>query len=101
MTALSTVRAALMTTSWYASAITAIAFWWVIAMIEPFTFFSSLIMWMLGGAFWSNWALLVADPISWFILFGRGAPSSPFEIRHHSAMLDPDVRAGPGPVDAV
>jgi len=100
-TPMSTVRAALMMTSRYSSAIAAIAFWSVIAVIAPFGFLLAFIIRMWAAVFWWRSPLLIADAISWSILLGRGIPSSLLEIRRLSAMLDPDSGAGPGFVGAL
>jgi len=56
---------------------------------------------MWAGAFWWKSALLVTDVMSWSSLFESGMLSSLFSIRHLSAMLDPTVGAGPGPVPEI
>jgi len=101
ITPLSTICAVLIMTSLYASAIAAVVCWWVIAMIALFTFLYVFIIWMWAGAFRWESALLIADAISWSIMFGRGTSLSLLTIRRPSAMLDPDSGSGPGPADAL
>jgi len=76
MTPLSTVRAALLMTSLYASAITAVAFWWVIAIIVPFVFRFTFIIRIWAGTFWWKRAVLVTNTISWSILLDSCTPLS-------------------------
>ena len=101
MTHVATVRAALMMTSRYFSVITAAAFRWVIAVIVPLSFLFGFMIRMWAGAFWLKSPPLIADAISCSIMSGRGTPSSIHGIRHPSAMLNPDFRAGPGPAAAL
>jgi len=93
---LSTMRAAVMMTSQYLSAIAAVAFWLVIAVIVTLEVLFGFMIRMWAGAFWWNSPLLIADAISWSILVGGGTPSNVRDIRRISDMLDLAVRAGPG-----
>jgi len=95
-TPLSTVLAAVMMRSQYRRAISAVAFWCVIAVMVPFAFLLAFMIQMWAAASWWNSALLIADAISWSILLGSGTLSSLLRIRHLSAMLEPVVRAGAG-----
>jgi len=101
MTPSLTVPAALKITSRYPSVIAAVAFWWAIVVIVPFVFLFAFIIWMWAGAFLWQSVLMIADGISWSILLGIGSPSSLGKVRCLSAMLDPDVREGPGPADVL
>jgi len=56
---------------------------------------------MCAGVFWWKSARSIADAISWSILLGSGTPMSLTEIKRLSTLLNPDVRAGPGPVGAL
>jgi len=100
-TPLLTVLAALMMMTWYQRAISAVAFWWVIAVIVPLAFLVAFMILMWAGACSWKSTLLIADAISWSILLGAGMLSSLLKIRHLSAMLDLVVRVWPGPVGTV
>jgi hypothetical protein len=92
-----TVLAAVMMTSHYNRAISAIAFRCVIAVMSPLVFLLGFMILMRATAYWWNSALLIADTTSWSILSGSGTLASLLRNRHLSAMLDPVVEAGTGP----
>jgi len=96
MILLSTDLVPLMMISRYKRAIFAVAFRWLIAVIVPLAFRLAFIIRTCAGACCWNSALLTADPISSSILLGRGMPSSLHETSHLTAILEPDVGAGPG-----
>jgi len=98
-TSLLTVLARVMMTSRYRIAISAVAFWSVIAVITPFPFLRAFMILMWAGACWWKSALMIADAITWSILMGGGTLSYLLEIRCLSAMLNRVVRAGPGPTE--
>jgi hypothetical protein len=79
--------------SLYRIAISAVAFWYMIAVITPFAFLLAFMILMWAGGYWWNSALLIADSISWSILFGSGTLSSLLRIRRLSALLEPVVGA--------
>jgi len=64
MTPLSTVHTAMMMMSCYCIAISAVAFWCVIAVIVPFAFLLAFMIVIWAGACWWKSALLIADAIS-------------------------------------
>jgi len=96
MIPLSTDLAALIMISQYRRAISAVAFWCVIAVIVPFAFLLAFMIWTCAGACCWNSALLTADAISSSIFLGRGMLSSLLKISCLSAMLKTEVGAGPG-----
>lgn len=65
MTPLSTIGAALVMTSRYASAIAGVAFCCANAIIAPFAFILDFIIPMWARAFGRKSALLITDVISW------------------------------------
>jgi len=96
MIPLSTDLAPLIMISRYRSAISAVAFWCVIAVIVPFAFLLAFMIRTCAGTCCWNSALLTADAISSSIFLGRGMFSSLLKISRLSAMLEPDFGAGPG-----
>ena len=96
-TPLLTVLTAVMMISQYRRAISAVAFWCVIAMIAPLAFLLALMILIWAGACWWKCALLIADAISWSTLLRSGTLLSPQKIRRLSAMVDPVIGVGPGP----
>jgi len=96
MIPLSTDLVALIMISRYRRAISAVAFWCVIAVIVPFAFLLVFMIQTCAGACFWNSALLTADAISSSICLGRGMLSSLLTISRLSAMLKPEVRARPG-----
>jgi len=96
MTPLSTVHAAVLIMSWYCIAISAIAFWCMIAVIAPLAFLLAFMILMWAGACWWKSTLLISDTISWSIWLAGSTLSSLLEIRCLTAMLNRVVGLGPG-----
>jgi hypothetical protein len=91
MIPLSTNLAALLMISQYSRAISAVAFWCVIAVNVPFVFLLAFMIWTSAEACSWNSALLTADAISSSIFLARGIHSSLLKISRKSAMLEPEV----------
>jgi len=92
----STILTTMMIMSRYRIAISAVAFWCVIAVIAPFAFLLAFMILRWAGPCWWKSALLIANAICWSILLGNGTLSSLLKIRRLSAMLEPVVGAGAG-----
>jgi len=88
--------AAVMMTSWYRIAISAVAFWCMIAVIAPFALHLAFIVLLWAEACWSNSVVLITDAISWSIVLGSGTLLSLLMIKRLSAMLEPVIGAGAG-----
>ena len=93
---LNTDLAALIIISRYRRAISAVVFWLVIAVIVPFAFLLVFMIWTGARAFCWKSALLTGDAIFSYIFPGRRMLSSLLIISRLTAILNPDVRAGPG-----
>jgi len=96
MIPLSTDIAALITICGYRRAVSAVAFWCVIAVIVPFAFLLAFVLRTCARACCWTSAMLTADAISSSIFLGKGMLSSLNMISRLSAMLEPGVGAGPG-----